>query len=76
MSDLSVSYTAAGPVPQTAESLREQLVAQAVALSPGLTTDLPGSLIEDIVSTDVGALLVCDQARVDLINSVGPLKAN
>jgi hypothetical protein len=34
MSDLSVSYTAAGPVPQTAESLREQLVAQAVALSP------------------------------------------
>lgn len=76
MSDLSVSYTAAGPVPQTAESLREQLIAQAVALSPGLTTDLPGSLIEDIVSTDVGALLVCDQARVDLINSVGPLKAN
>ncbi|WP_420488937.1 hypothetical protein [Phytobacter diazotrophicus] len=45
-------------------------------LSPGLTTDLPGSLIEDIVSTDVGALLVCDQARVDLINSVGPLKTN
>lgn len=76
MSDLSVSYTAAGPVPQTSESLREQLIAQAVALSPGLTTDLPGSLIEDIVSTDVGALLVCDQARVDLINSVGPLKAN
>ena len=67
---------AAGPVPQTAESLREQLVAEAVPLSPGLTTDLPGSLIEDIVSTDVGALLVCDQARVDLINSVGPLKTN
>ncbi|WES88769.1 ubiquitin-activating E1 FCCH domain-containing protein [Dickeya fangzhongdai] len=76
MSDLSVSYDATGPVPQTPESLRAQLVSQAVALSPGLTTELPGSLIEDIVSTDVGALLICDQIRVDLINSVGPLKAN
>lgn len=76
MSDLSVSYTAAGPVPKTAEELRAELVSQAVALSPSITTDLPGSLIEDIVGTDVGALLICDQIRVDLINSVGPLKAN
>ncbi|MCP6440341.1 baseplate J-like family protein, partial [Klebsiella pneumoniae] len=71
-----VSYTSAGPVPLTPEELRAQLVSQAIALSPGLTTDLPGSLIEDVASTDVGALIVCDQARVDLINSVGPLKAN
>ncbi|UEO08958.1 hypothetical protein [Escherichia coli] len=76
MSDLPVSYTSAGPVPLTPEELRAQLVSQAIALSPGLTTDLPGSLIEDVASTDVGALIVCDQARVDLINSVGPLKAN
>jgi len=76
MSDLSVSYDATGPVPKTSEELRNELVARATALSPGLTTDLPGSLIEDIVSTDVGALIICDQIRVDLINSVGPLKAN
>ncbi|HAU5795901.1 TPA: baseplate J-like family protein [Citrobacter amalonaticus] len=76
MSDLSVSYNATGPVPKTSEELRSQLVAQATELSPGITTDLPGSLIEDIVSTDVGALIICDQIRVDLINSVGPLKAN
>ena len=76
MSDLSVSYDASGPVPQTAEDLRSQLVARATELSPGITTDLPGSLIEDIVGTDVGALLICDQIRIDLINSVGPLKAN
>ncbi|KDF03121.1 ubiquitin-activating E1 FCCH domain-containing protein [Citrobacter sp. MGH 55] len=76
MSDLSVSYDAAGPVPKTAEELRSELVSRATELSPGITTDLPGSLIEDIVSTDVGALLICDQVRVDLINSVGPLKAN
>lgn len=76
MSDLSVSYNESGPVPQTAEELRSQLVAKATELSPGVTTDLPGSLIEDIVGTDVGALIICDQIRVDLINSVGPLKAN
>ena len=42
MSDLPVSYTSAGPVPMTAEELRAQLVSQAIALSPGLTTELPG----------------------------------
>lgn len=76
MSDLSVNYDASGPVPKTADELRSELVSIATSLSPGLTTDLPASLIEDIASTDVGALIVCDQARVDLINSVGPLKAN
>lgn len=76
MSDLSVSYDAAGPVPKTSEELRSDLVSRATELSPGITTDLPGSLIEDIVGTDVGALLIADQIRVDLINSVGPLKAN
>lgn len=76
MSDLSVSYDAAGPVPKTSEELRADLVSRATELSPGITTDLPGSLIEDIVGTDVGALLMADQIRVDLINSVGPLKAN
>ncbi|EMH2077750.1 ubiquitin-activating E1 FCCH domain-containing protein, partial [Citrobacter freundii] len=76
MSDLSVSYDAAGPVPKTSEELRSVLVSRANELSPGITTDLPGSLIEDIVGTDVGALLIADQIRVDLINSVGPLKAN
>ncbi|MGE4888439.1 baseplate J-like family protein, partial [Yersinia enterocolitica] len=76
MSDLPVSYNASGPIPLTANELRDQIVTLATAQSPGITTDLPGSLVEDIVSTSVGALLVCDQARVDLINSVGPLTSN
>ncbi|MBU9812389.1 baseplate J/gp47 family protein [Rahnella sp. SL6] len=76
MSDLSVIYDASGPVPQTAADLRSKLVTLATAQSPGITTELPASLIEDILGTNVGALLICDQARVDLINSVGPLTAN
>ncbi|MFT2793028.1 baseplate J/gp47 family protein [Serratia sp. T13T92] len=76
MSDLPVIYDISGPVPESADELRQQVIATAVQLSPGITTDLPGSLIEDMVSTSVGALLVCDQARVDLINSCSPYGAN
>ncbi|MGK0739971.1 baseplate J/gp47 family protein [Yokenella regensburgei] len=76
MSDLPVNYTIAGPVPQTTDALRQQVINTATALSPGITTDLPGSLIDDMVGSSVGALVVCDQARVDLINSCSPYSAN
>jgi hypothetical protein len=36
MSDLSVSYDAAGPVPKTSEELRADLVSRATELSPVL----------------------------------------
>lgn len=76
MSDLPISYDIAGPVPKTTDELRQLVIDTATALSPGITTDLPGSLVEDMVSTSVGALVVCDQARVDLINSCSPYAAN
>lgn len=76
MSDLPVIYDITGPVAKTAEELRQQVIETATRLSPGITTDLPGSLIEDMTSTSVGALLVCDQASVDLINSCSPYGAN
>ncbi|UGC97734.1 baseplate J like family protein [Pantoea phage PdC23] len=76
MSDLDVLYDENGPVAKTASDLRAALVSEATALSPGLTTELPGSIIEDMSSTGAGALVVADQARVDLINSVGPITAN
>ncbi len=68
--------TSAGAVPTSLDTLKAELVSRAVALSPGLTTNLPGSLIEDLSSTAVGALAVQDQAAVDLINSVSPASAN
>lgn len=76
MSDLPVNYDISGPVPKTADELRQQVIATATQLSPGITTDLPGSLVEDMVSTSVGALMVCDQAKVDLINSCSPYTSN
>ena len=68
--------TSAGAIPTSVANLNAELVAGAVALAPGLTTTLPGSLIEDLSSTGTGALIVQDAAAVDLINSISPLTAN
>lgn len=76
MSALPTIITAAGLQPQSPADLRAELIAIAVGEDPGLTTNLPGSLIEDITSTDVGALVVIDTARVDLVNSLTPYGAN
>ena len=68
--------TSAGAVPTSPDDLNAELLAGAVARAPGLTATLPGSLIEDMSSTATGALIVQDQAAVDLINSISPLTAN
>lgn len=73
---MTVSFNKSGPVPLTASEIRARIVRRATALSPGLTDDLPGSLIEDIVSTAVGGGLVCDSARIEAINAVGASTAN
>lgn len=56
--------------------LRSMIVDAVAASNPGYTANLPGSLIEDLVSTCIAALSMCDQARVDLINSISPYGAN
>lgn len=77
MSDtLPIVMTKAGAQPQSPSDLRAQLVELVAATNPGYTANLPGSLIEDICSTDVGALTLCDQAFVDLVNSLTPYGAN
>jgi len=65
-----------GLQPQLPADLRAQLVAIAVSESPGLTADLPASMIEDMASTDVAALSLCDSFRVELVNSLTPYAAN
>jgi hypothetical protein len=65
-----------GLQPQLPANLRAQLVAIAVAESPGLTDNLPASMIEDMASTDVAAVSLCDSFRVDLVNSLTPYAAN
>lgn len=74
---LPLVMTATGPQPTSPDALRAQLVQLATALAPpGYVAALPGTLVEDIASTDVGALIVADQARVENVNAVTPLGAN
>jgi len=73
---IPVVMTSAGAVSTPPSTLRSTLVSQVAATNPDYTANLPGELIEDIASTDVGAMTVMDQARVDAINSVTPYGAN
>ena len=76
MADLPIVITSAGRQPQPPQTLLAQLIAAVAATNPGYTATLPGSLIEDISSTDVGALVICDSAVTELINSLTPVGAN
>jgi hypothetical protein len=68
--------TSAGPQVTSPSDFRNGLETLIQASNPGYTANLPGSLIEDILSTDIAALSVMDSARVDLVNSVSPYAAN
>jgi len=69
-------FSSTGPVATPPATLQQALLALVATLAPGYTGSLPGSLIEDISSTDVGALITIDQARVDAVNNVSPYAAN
>lgn len=76
MTTLPTVITSSGLQPQTPAYWLAQLLAIVSASNPGYTANLPGSLIEDISSTDTGALLLMDSARVDLVNSLTPYGIN
>jgi hypothetical protein len=76
MTALPINMGPQGPVPTPPATLRQQLVTRVSATNPDYTANLPGSLIEDIVSTDVGALVIANQFLIDLINSISPYAAN
>ena len=67
--------TSAGPQPTPVSTLYSNLINYVASQVPGYTV-LPGGLIDDISGTDVGALAVIDQARVEAVNSVTPYGAN
>lgn len=70
------TLTSAGAVPANPVDLLNAEISAATVLSPGLTANLPGSLVEDMASTACGAVVIQDQAYVDLVNSISPYTAN
>lgn len=76
MSALPLVVNASGLVPAQPADVRATLVAGVAATNPDYTANLPGSLIEDIASTDVLAILTCNSALVETVNSLTPFGAN
>lgn len=71
---LVMSSAGAQQTPPT--SLLAALIALAASMDPGLTANLPGSLIEDVTSTEVAGLALANSAMVELVNSLTPYGAN
>ena len=73
---LPLVMTAAGATAADAATVNAEIIALATASDPGLTANLPGTLIEDIASTDTAAVVLIDQAQVETINSMTPYGCN
>ena len=76
MTDIPIIMTQSGAQPTAPADLHAAIIAEAVAMVPGLTANLPAGLIEDMAGTATAAVVQIDQSRVDLINSLTPYGAN
>lgn len=76
MSNFPVVVTAAGAQPTPPAVIRSTLLVGVTKTNPGYTANLPGSMIEDVLSTEVAGVAECDSARVETINSLTPYGAN
>jgi hypothetical protein len=76
MAELPTVVGPSGLQPQTPAQVKANLLAAVIAVQPGYTSELPGIMVEDILSTDTAAVLQCDSARVDSVNSLTPFGAN
>ena len=74
--NLPTVITSAGLTPTPPLDLRATLTQIVALTNPGYTADLPGTLIEDIASTDTQAMVMIDQARVEALNSLTPYGCN
>ena len=72
---IPIILTAAGRTNTPPATLNAEIIAGATALSPGFTV-LPAGLVDDVTSTDTAALVLCDQAVTETIDSLTPYGAN
>ena len=66
-------FTSAGPQPTPPDTLRAAVSNAVAAVVPDYTANLPGTLIEDLLSTEMGALTTMDQGRVDSVACLSPV---
>ena len=76
MTTISLIMTNAGAVPVSPATAQQTLVNTVASTNPDYTSNLPGTLIEDISSTQVAGIVQISQLQADAINSVTPYGAN
>ena len=76
MANFPVVITSAGVQPNPPAAIQAALAASISATNPGYTFRLPGSLIEDVLDTQVAGIAEIDAARVETLNSISPYAAN
>lgn len=76
MADIPIVITPAGAQPFSPAAINARIIEAVALVRPGYTANLPGSLIEDISSTETAGVVECDSARVETINSLTPYGAN
>ena len=73
---VTTTLAATGRVNTPPATLYDAVIAQAQTFSPGLTAQLPGSLIDDVAGTDAGTLVLIDQLVTELFANFSPYAAN
>lgn len=76
MADIPIVMSATGAVPTPPALLLAALIAAVAQTNPDYTANLPLSMLDDISGTDVAALVQCDSALIEFINSLTPYGAN
>jgi len=76
MTDLPIIVTLAGPQPTPPATIRQNVVDSVSATNADYTANLPASMVEDVLSTEVASIAQCDSALVETINSITPFGAN
>lgn len=76
MGQVALSIGANGATPQLTTDIRNNLDAKISAVLPDYTSNLPKSLVEDVLTTGVYSVSQCDQFYIDLINSIASTTAN
>lgn len=74
--EFPVVITSAGVQPTPPAVIQAELIATITQTNPGYTAVLPGSLIEDVLDTQVAGIAEIDAARVETLNSISPYAAN
>ena len=76
MGQVALNIGKDGATPQSTSDIRDTVDAKIAAVLPDYTSNLPKSLIENILTTGTYMMSQCDQSYVDLINSISSTNSN